>query len=121
MKISKKLIEFEEKINAYFLKCKLDETYPDEAGLVLHLGLTKERYDAYKENSDGKYAGFSRCIHNACLRRESIIVRDIYTSGSAATGKIFLARQPGNGGLTDKLSQEQKKVMIEVVVGGEFD
>lgn len=121
MKLNKKLIDFEGKIDAYFDKCRAQEIYPDEAGLILHLGITKELYDEYKENADDKYSEYARCIDNARLRRESIIVRDIYASSSAATGKIFLARQPGNGGLTDKQAQEQKKLMIEVVIGEEFD
>jgi len=116
MKVGKNLIAFEDKINTYFLKCELDGTYPDEAGLILHLGLTKEAYDKYRDNAGGRYSGFSRCLESARLRRESIIVRDIYSSESRSpTGKIFLARQPGNGGLSDK--QEQKKVTIEISLG----
>jgi len=119
MRVGKKLIAFEDKINTYFLKCELDGTYPDEAGLILHLGLAKEDYAKYRDNADGNYAGFARCLESARLRRESIIVRDIYSSDSKSpSGKIFLARQSGNGGLSDKLPNDAKKVTIEVSLGG---
>ena len=118
MKLSKKLIDFENKINEYFLKCEQKATYPDEAGLILHLGLSKKTYEKHRDNTDGKHAGFSRALCSARLRRESVIVRDLVANGSG-TGKMFVARQPSNGGLNDKPRDEPKKVTFEVLIGGE--
>ncbi|MCL2409447.1 MAG: DNA-packaging protein [Oscillospiraceae bacterium] len=124
MRVSKKLIEFEEKIDAYFLKCELGEIYPDEAGLILHLGISREVYEKYRDNEGGAYGGFSRVLESARLRRESVITRGIYSS-SGSSGRIFLARQPANGGLSDKLPPDNKKLSIEVLLNsdtpGAFD
>ena len=125
MRVSKKLIAFKEKIDAYFLKCEREEIYPDEAGLILHLGIPREVYEKYRDNEDGAFAGFSRVLESARLKRESIIVRGIYSAASSPSGKIFLARQPANGGLSDKLPPESKKVTVEVILNadalGAFD
>ena len=120
MRVSKKLIVFEEKIDAYFLKCELEEIYPDEAGLILHLGISREIYEKYRDNADGKHTGFSRVLESARLKRESIIVRGIYSAASSPSGKIFLARQPANGGLSDKLPPESKKLTVEVILNSDM-
>jgi len=125
MRVSKKLIEFEEKIDAYFLKCELGEIYPDEAGLILHLGIPREVYEKYRDNEGGAYTRFSRVLESARLRRESIIVRGIYSAASSPSGKIFLARQVANGGLSDKIPPDNKKLTVEVILNsdtpGAFD
>ena len=119
MKISKKATVFQKKINDYFLNCELDGIYPDEAGLILHLELDKETYENFKNNRKGTPAGYMRCLEDARLRRESILVRDIYSNEKSSTGKIFLARQPGNGGLCDKAAQASEKTTVEVLIDGE--
>ena len=123
MRKSKKLSEFKERIEEYFESCDEQKSYPDEAGLILHLEIDRQTYDKYRDDEDGRYAGYSCAIEEARLRRESILVRGIYsTDTKSATGKIFLARQPNNGGLTDKIGGEQKKLTVEVLLGGEaFD
>ena len=123
MKASKRLIEFENRIEAYFAHCEAQRSYPDEAGLILHLGIDREEYDRYRDNEGGKYAMYARAVEAARLKRESILVRGIYsTDTKSTTGKIFLARQPNNGGLTDKTGGEQKKLTVEVLLDGEaFD
>ena len=118
MKPDKKAPAFQKKIEDYFQECERDGIYPDEAGLILHLKLDKETYDRYKNNAKGTPAGYMRYLEDARLRRESIIVRDIYSNEKSPTGKIFLARQPENGGLCDKAPQTSAKTTVEVLIDG---
>ena len=108
--------DFESKISAYFSDCEETGAYPDEAGMILYLGLEREDYDRYITGGDGK--GYAAALKKARLRRESIIVRDLYASEKATTGKIFLARQINNGGLTDKPREETQTMTIDVKING---
>jgi hypothetical protein len=113
--------DFENRVAGYFEECRAAGTYPDEAGLILHLGLEREAYEGYQSGAEGK--GYAACLRKAKLRRESIIVRDIYGTDKASTGKIFLARQESNGGLSDKPRDETggKKAAIEVRINGGYN
>lgn len=115
---------FENRIDAYFSECKANCFYPDEAGMILYLGLDREAYDSYLSGGGGK--GYAAALKRAQLKRESIIIRDIYSSEKATTGKIFLARQIDNGDIPDKAMEKTKKVTIDVRInggrmGGQFD
>ncbi len=115
-KLFKTVMEFENAIADYFSACGQAGTYPDEAGMILALGLEREAYDRYLSGEEGK--GFAASLKKARLRRESIIVRDLYASEKATTGKIFLARQANNGGLSDKPGQEAQTMTIDVKING---
>ncbi len=116
--------ELENGIAAYFSECGETGSYPDEAGMILRLGLQREDYDRYLSGLNGK--GYAACLKKARLKRESIIVRDLYASEKATTGKIFLARQANNGGLSDKPKEAAQTMTIDVKInggknGGQFD
>ncbi len=111
--------EFENRVATYFEQCQRDGIYPDEAGLILFLDLERDAYERYASGAEGK--GYAACLHKARLRRESILVRDIYGTDKAATGKIFLARQESNGGLTDKPREETRKVTVDVRINGGYN
>ena len=113
-----KLSELEEMVDRYFDECAAKGIYPDEAGLIVALGISRETYDAYLAGADGKYAGHAQCLEAARLRRESIIVREIFSAERSATGKMFLAKQTNNGGLNDKPREQEQKLTIEVVMDG---
>lgn len=110
----KTISEFDEKIDEYFCKCNANKTYPDEAGLILHLGMTRDTYERYLKGEDRKHKGFSDCLKKAKLRRESIIVREIHDSDKAPTGKIFLARQAFGSGAGVKAGAEGKTATVEL-------
>jgi hypothetical protein len=118
-KLFRTVKEFENKVSAYFKECCASNTYPDEAGLILTLGLERDGYERYMSGAEGK--GYAACLRKAKLRRESIIVRDIYGTDKASTGKIFLARQESNGGLSDKPREESKKVTLSVRINGGYN
>jgi hypothetical protein len=112
-------ISLQAKIDEYFDKCKEDNVYPDEAGMIIYLGICRDTLENYLSNENGKYPGFSTPIKNARLRRESMTVRDIYKSDSKeATGKIFIAKQPSNGGLIDRPVNDNSGLTIKVDLGG---
>lgn len=111
--------DFEGRVSAYFDECRAGNIYPDEAGLILFLGLEREAYECYMSGAAGK--GYAACLRKARLKRESIIVRDIYGTEKASTGKIFLARQESNGGLSEKPREENKKMTIDVRINGGYN
>ncbi len=84
--------------------------------MILYLGLEREDYDRYLSGEEGK--GYSACLRKAgCAARAS-------SSGictppeKATTGKIFLARQSNNGGLSDKQSQAPPAMTVDVTING---
>ena len=111
--------EFDGKVAAYFEECRSAGNYPEEAGLILHLGMDRETYERYAGGVEGK--GYAEKKKKAKLRRESIIIRDIYGTEKASTGKIFLARQESNGGLSDKPREENRKVTVAVRINGGYN
>ncbi|UOO38250.1 hypothetical protein IZU99_03060 [Oscillospiraceae bacterium CM] len=108
--------DLQRRVDDYFSECSAKKIYPDEAGLILFLGFDKETYERCLSGKMGK--GNADCLKKAALRRESIIVRELYGTDKAATGKIFLARQAGNGGLTDKMREDTNHVTIDVRFNG---
>jgi uncharacterized membrane protein YgcG len=98
----KSLREMEEKVQSYFEKCENEGAFPDEAGLIYHLGISRKMYDSYMKAELRRYKPFALCLERARLRRESILAREIFASKNRTpTAKLFLARQAGNGGLAD--------------------
>jgi hypothetical protein len=109
------LTNFRQGIDEYFALCGENGDYPDEAGLILHLGLDKDEFDALLTGGSRK-SGYRRAILDSRLRRESIITRDIYTEKlKSPTGKLLLSPQLGGSASTDEEAQEPGKVIIEVV------
>lgn len=80
--------EFKKRIEEYFAECEKKEIFPDEAGLLLHLKISREKFEQYKR-SNGAY---HKALAAAALRRESLLTREIYSTTKSAAGKIFLAR-----------------------------
>ncbi len=98
----KSLREMEEKVRSYFETCENEGVFPDEAGLIYHLGISRKMYDSYMKAELRRYKPFALCLERARLRRESILVREIFAAANRTpTAKLFLARQAGNGGLAE--------------------
>ena len=112
--------EFEQAIESYFKHCEEQGAFPDEAGMILFLGLDREEYDRLRAGRRGR--AYADAISRARLRRESIIVRELYQTEKSATGKIFVARQPENGGLTDRPREAAvSPPAVKVRLGGAGD
>ena len=112
------LQRFKNGIDGYFEECEKEERFPDEAGLILHLRLSVADYERRKGNTDGRSGEYSRLLEEARLKRESIIARELYSSGvKGTTGKIFLAKQAKNSGISE-IDAEEGKLVIEVRMSG---
>jgi hypothetical protein len=117
LKEMKSFKEMQRRVNEYFAVCQEQDVFPDEAGLILHLGISEEMYEAYRTRDRRRYIPFRRCLEDAQLRRESILVRAIYSSDKkSAAGKIFLARLEENGGLSEQelTAKPESKQALEV-------
>jgi hypothetical protein len=113
------LLQFKHGIDAYFEECEREGNYPDEAGMILRLGIDKKTFDRYLTGEQPRYAGFLRCILAARLRRESIVMRDLYASRlSSPTGKLLLSRLPDRSEPPERSDAPPPKLTVEVLFGG---
>lgn len=95
--------EFNCIIDAYFDECAQSSVFPDEAGMMLRLGIDHDNLEEMLQNAGKRHSKYRKAIINARLRRESLLTREIFAAESRSpTGKIFLSRQNAGGGLTDK-------------------
>ena len=117
------LSELKREINRYFNVCEADGVFPDEAGMVLHLGIERGTLEKWLADERPQRAGFKRAISDARLRRESVLVRGIYASDRATSGKIFLSRQGSAGALSDRTGSDMRseKVSVEIKISGVED
>ena len=112
------LSEFKRRIDEYFDECADANAFPDEAGLLLALDLTREQHErllAGNAKSNGKL----RALQDARLRRESLLTRELFATEKAATAKIFLARQPFAGAMSEKPREQTETTSFEVRLVGE--
>ena len=106
--------EFASAIDDYFAQCAANGDFPDEAGMIRALGLTRGEFNRLLRSGSGK----GRALQDARLRRESLLTRELYATDKAATGKIFLARQPSFGALSDKPQVADESMTVEVRLTG---
>lgn len=112
------LSEFKRKIDAYFDECAAADAFPDEAGLLLALGLTREEHERILAGN-AKSNGRLRALQDARLRRESLLTRELFATEKTATAKIFLARQPFAGAMSEKPREATETTTVEVRLVGE--
>jgi hypothetical protein len=109
--------EFRAVIDGYFADCERSDTFPDLAGQLLRLKISRERYDKYLRLGGGV---FKRALEDAELRRESILTREIYASGKSTTGKIFLARRQAAGSEPEaRRDAQEPSLVFEVKLDGD--
>jgi hypothetical protein len=90
----------EEKVESYFETCENEGVFPDEAGLIYALGISRKMYDSYMRVELRRYKPFALCLEARGLRRESILVREIFASknrtrdGQAVSGAAGRKRRP---------------------------
>jgi hypothetical protein len=49
----------QERIDMYFASCESLGVFPDEAGMRVYLGISKDTIERYLSNENGKYSGFA--------------------------------------------------------------
>lgn len=106
----------EAKCQKYRNLCKAEETFPDEAGLLLYLGLSRDMKNRYESDEDG---GYAEVFKKHAAIRESLLVREIFRNPRGASAYTFLLKQPENGGYGDKQQAENdEKYQLELVIQG---
>lgn len=106
-------LEFQLSVDDYFDKCEAEERFPSEAGLMIHLGLTRRFYELYQK--DPLYADI---LENAMYRRADWLENQMVTNPRSAAGCMNALTQPQNGGYkkaaTSKASSGERKLTINM-------
>jgi len=93
----------EAKINEFFQQCEEKGLFPSEAAMCVYLDISRDTLERYMREERDIDEGLAEAIKKARTKREAILVDEIYkASGKEVTGKIFLSKQPSNGGLSDR-------------------
>lgn len=106
----------EKAVDDYFLQCENQGVFPDEAGMLIFLNISRPTLSRYNEDEEMKGI-FAR----AGERRESWLAQAISAEPKLAQGLSFLLKQKKNGGYSDRPDGgEAQKVIIEMHgVGGD--
>ncbi|MDR0917314.1 MAG: hypothetical protein LBN02_09055 [Oscillospiraceae bacterium] len=83
--------QFTATIDAYFAQCDDENVYPDEAGLVLTLGMSPREYRALLADTDDATQPHRDALETAKMRRDSILERRQFAEGK---GAMFSTRAP---------------------------
>ena len=104
---------------AYIEDCKARDVFPDEAGMILALGLKRrmiERYCSETENPEG-FQDYKDIFEDAKLEREHFLVQRMTSDNKAAQGCLNALKQPANGGYIDR-PLDTGKVEVTLKVSG---
>lgn len=91
-------------VDEYITGCEADNTFPDEAGMRLYLGISKrtmERMVSEKESPE-TWRDFREVFDYAKDKRESFLVRRMTSDNKAAQGCLNALKQAANGGYIDR-------------------
>lgn len=106
----------EAKCQEYRSLCEAEDIFPDEAGMLLYLGLSRDMKSRYESREDG---GFAEVFKKYMAIRESMLVRELFRNPRGASAYTFLLKQPENGGYGDKQQAESDdKSQLELVIQG---
>lgn len=101
--------ELRKSIDEYFDERTARGRFPTEAGMLLALGLSEERYAALRRERI-----FAREFERARLARMDWLENQMVTEGGKASGCMNALKQEKNGGYADRAaagSREQKLVI----------
>ena len=101
--------ELRKGIDEYFDERTARGRFPTEAGMLLALGLSEERYAALRRERI-----FAREFERARLARRDWLENQMVTEGGKASGCMNALKQEKNGGYADRAaagSREQKLVI----------
>ena len=101
--------ELRKGIDEYFDERTARGRFPTEAGMLLALGLSEERYAALRRERI-----FARDFERARLARMDWLENQMVTEGGKASGCMNALKQEKNGGYADRAaagSREQKLVI----------
>ena len=95
-----------------------DKTFPDYAGMLLHLGMFPDEVAILCDDERNKRAPeFRRAFQYAELKRESWLARIAASDSKLASGAFNLLKQSNNGGYTT-VSKTDKGNALRIIVDG---
>lgn len=104
---------------AYFAKCDKEHRLYGEAGLCLHLDVTRQTLWNWRNGK--KRPEFQETIQMADLRIQSQLESDpTYMEKGMVTKSIFMLKQPQFGGYQDKVEAKQD-ISVKVKMGNGVD
>jgi hypothetical protein len=112
---------FRKAVDTYFEDCAETDTFPDYAGMLLHLQITKQDAKTMVEEGAPNAEEFARIFNIAQMRRESWLARHMVTDNKKANGCMNALKQIENGGYVDKAAETGDKVIkvqVEGIGGG---
>ncbi len=96
-----------ERIECYFARREAEGRFPTEAGMLLELDMTEEKYAAYL--ADERYRPE---LERARLRRMDWLENQMVTESGRATGCMNALKQEKNGGYADKAGAGAEKRLV---------
>ena len=105
--------ELRERIEAYFAGREAEKRFPTEAGLLLALDLSEEKYEKLLEDKVFR-AEFDR----ARLARMDWLENQMVTESGRATGCMNALKQEKNGGYMDKAAQGSREQKLVICLEG---
>ena len=99
--------QLRERIERYFERRQAEGRFPTEAGMLLELGLSEEKYAAYL--ADARYRPE---LERARLRRMDWLENQMVTEPGRATGCMNALKQEKNGGYADKAGARAEKRLV---------
>lgn len=95
-----------------------ESVFPDEAGMLLELGLFPDEVSELCDEDMNKRANeFRRVFQYAELKRESWLARVAASDSKLASGAFNLLKQGKNGGYTSVSNKEKNSTLLRVVDG----
>jgi hypothetical protein len=121
--------EFGNAIDEYFSLCKQEnDTFPDEAGMIEHLGISPDTIERYKkagsktapEDAEETDKSYAQHLARAKLRRESWLARNMVSDNKRAQGCFNALKQEKNGGYVDRPQDttQSGEMTIKVQIDG---
>ena len=105
--------------NAYFAKCDAEGKLYGEAGLCLHLGVTRQTLWNWRNAK--KSPDLQETIQMADLRiQEQLETHPAYMEKGMVTKSIFMLKQPQFGGFQDRVEAKQD-ISVNVKMGAGMD
>ena len=103
--------ELRKGIDEYFDERTARGRFPTEAGMLLALGLSEERYAALRRERI-----FAREFERARLARMDWLENQMVTEGGKASGCMNALKQEKNGGYADRaaVGSREQKLVIEL-------
>ena len=105
--------ELRKGIDEYFDERTARGRFPTEAGMLLALGLSEERYAALRRERI-----FAREFERARLARMDWLENQMVTEGGKASGCMNALKQEKNGGYVDRTVTDNKPKSLNIKLDG---